>query len=37
MTDKKIDDRQIAEFLQQGKHAAPENPWFTRKVLNRLP
>ncbi|MDD5871412.1 MAG: hypothetical protein PUC77_08020 [Bacteroidales bacterium] len=37
MTDNKISDRQIAEFLQPGKDAAPENPWFTRKVMNRLP
>ena len=31
------DDRQLRKLLQAGSHTPGENPWFTRRVLNRLP
>lgn len=30
-------DKQIKEFLKRELPQAPVNPWFTRKVMNRLP
>lgn len=30
-------DKQIKEFLKRELPQAPANPWFTRKVMNRLP
>lgn len=30
-------DRLIASKLQEGLPQAPENEWFTRRVMNRLP
>lgn len=31
------DDKEIREILKSAVDDAPENPWFVRKVLNRLP
>lgn len=32
-----IDDKKLAQVLKQGAHDPGENPWFTRRVLNKLP
>lgn len=32
-----ITDKHIKEFLKRELPQAPDNPWFTRKVMNRLP
>lgn len=32
-----LNDRDLKQRLQDGAHKAPENPWFTRRLLNRLP
>ncbi|MBQ7042596.1 MAG: hypothetical protein IJN66_07825 [Muribaculaceae bacterium] len=32
-----ITDKQIKKFLKRELPQAPVNPWFTRKVMNRLP
>ncbi len=32
-----IDDNGLKELFQRELPKAPENPWFTRKVMNRLP
>lgn len=32
-----ISDDQLRSLLKKASMEAPENPWFTRKVLNRLP
>ena len=31
------EDKKLAAMLKQGAHDPGENPWFTRRVLNRLP
>ena len=33
----KLDDRQLSLLMKKELPAAPANPWFTRKVMNRLP
>jgi len=30
-------DKKLAQVLKQGAHDPGENPWFTRRVLNKLP
>ncbi len=32
-----ITDNQLRQLLKQSSKEAPENPWFVRKVMNRLP
>lgn len=32
-----ITDRKIRELLKKSRFDAPPSPWFTRKVMNRLP
>ena len=32
-----IEDKKLAQVLKQGAHDPGENPWFTRRVLNKLP
>lgn len=32
-----IDDKQFSELLKRQLPQAPHSPWFTRKVINRLP
>lgn len=32
-----FDDNQLAELLKQEAYQTTDNPWFTRRVLNRLP
>ena len=32
-----IEDNKLAQVLKQGAHDPGENPWFTRRVLNKLP
>lgn len=32
-----IEDKKLAQVLKQGAHNPGENPWFTRRVLNKLP
>lgn len=32
-----LDDRQLSQLMKEKLPAAPANPWFTRKVMNRLP
>lgn len=32
-----LNDRQLKQLLNAGAHKAAENPWFTRRLLNRLP
>ena len=34
---KNIDDTELKQLLKKELPKAPENPWFTRKVMNRLP
>lgn len=34
---KDIEDNKLAQVLKQGAHDPGENPWFTRRVLNKLP
>lgn len=34
---KNIDDSRLKELFKKELPQAPENPWFTRKVMNRLP
>lgn len=34
---KQTDDNSLRKQLASVKKEAPENPWFTRKVMNRLP
>ena len=31
------EDKKLAQILKQGAHDPGENPWFTRRVLNKLP
>ena len=31
------EDIKLAQVLKQGAHDPGENPWFTRRVLNKLP
>ena len=31
------EDKKLAQLLKQGAHDPGENPWFTRRVLNKLP
>ena len=31
------EDERLAQVLKQGAHDPGENPWFTRRVLNKLP
>jgi len=31
------EDKKLAQVLKQGAHDPGENPWFTRRVLNKLP
>lgn len=31
------EDKKLALVLKQGAHDPGENPWFTRRVLNKLP
>ena len=31
------EDKKLASVLKQGAHDPGENPWFTRRVLNKLP
>ena len=31
------EDKKLAQILKQGAHDSGENPWFTRRVLNKLP
>jgi fatty acid desaturase len=31
------EDKKLAQMLKQGAHDPGENPWFTRRVLNKLP
>ncbi len=31
------EDKKLAHVLKQGAHDPGENPWFTRRVLNKLP
>ena len=31
------EDIQLAQMLKEQSHQAKDNPWFTRRVLNRLP
>lgn len=33
----KDNDRQFGNLLKKARQEAPENVWFTRKVMNRLP
>jgi len=33
----KIDDSKLREILKREQPKAGDNPWFTRKVMNRLP
>lgn len=35
-TDRRTDDR-LRELMHVNADTAPENPWFVRKVMNRLP
>jgi len=39
MTDKDITkkDQQLAQIIKQQAHQPGENPWFTRRVLGKLP
>lgn len=37
MNQNNITDESIKAFLKPRSKEAPENPWFTKKVLNRLP
>lgn len=32
-----IDDNELCQLLKTGRQEAPEHPFFTRKVMNRLP
>ena len=32
-----IEDKKLAQMLKQGAHDPGENPWFTRRVLGKLP
>lgn len=32
-----IEDKRLKEIFKRDLPAAPENPWFVRKVMNRLP
>lgn len=32
-----IEDKKLAQVLKQGAHDPGENPWFTKRVLNKLP
>lgn len=34
---KNIDDTELKQLFKKELPQAPENPWFTRKVMNRLP
>ena len=31
------EDRKLAQVLKQAAHDPGENPWFTKRVLNKLP
>ena len=31
------EDKRLAQVLKQGAHDPGENPWFTRRLLNKLP
>ena len=31
------ENKKLAQVLKQGAHDPGENPWFTRRVLNKLP
>ncbi len=31
------EDMKLAQVLKQGAHDPGENPWFTKRVLNKLP
>mgnify|MGYP006916033972 CR=1 FL=1 len=31
------EDKKLAQLLKQAAHDPGENPWFTRRVLNKLP
>lgn len=31
------EDKKLAQVLKQGAHDPGENPWFTRRALNKLP
>ena len=31
------EDKKLAQMLKQGAHDPGENPWFTPRVLNKLP
>lgn len=31
------EDKKLAQVLKQGAHDPGENPWFTKRVLNKLP
>ena len=31
------EDKKLAQMLKQGAHDPGDNPWFTRRVLNKLP
>ena len=31
------EDKRLASVLKQGAHDPGENPWFTKRVLNKLP
>lgn len=33
----KDEDKKLAQVLKQGAYDPGENPWFTRRVLNKLP
>lgn len=32
-----IEDKKLVQVLKQGAHDPGENPWFTKRVLNKLP
>lgn len=32
-----ISDSQLKRILKEGEDKTPQNPWFVRKVMNRLP
>ena len=33
----KFNDNTLKQILRKGAHEADENPWFTKRVINRLP
>ncbi len=33
----RLNDRELRDMLQRNRLTAPPSPWFTRKVMNRLP